>query len=370
MKKHILTQMFVVAALTASAQNYNWGSGSDTLQLDSSLNNVATITIGKPNDTSATGAYNTVDGSSITFGVAVSGTSHLTTYASIDFKNKVTFTNGPNWWTRSEVRGFASEGQTTKITFQDFKFNSNGQGNNAGVNFYNGDTNKGTVIVSLLGSSNLTGGTLLYGNVIVELGATSGIAFGDGKTDTTFGLRDGNTLRLLAANQFSQTSRIASRITTTAEGTHLGGIVEMGGFDLTFRNLEFRHESTNKNLLGIEQIFDFGGNAGVSQSLTITADFAFANLALGDDQKALCRLTIKGYESGVDHLYLAKDYTTDSALKNLVQFDFGGLDYDLVVKEISTGKFEYIATVIPEPSTYAIIFGAIALGFVAYRRRK
>ena len=27
-------------------------------------------------------------------------------------------------------------------------------------------------------------------------------------------------------------------------------------------------------------------------------------------------------------------------------------------------------TVVPEPSTYAVIFGAIALGFVAYRRRK
>ena len=28
------------------------------------------------------------------------------------------------------------------------------------------------------------------------------------------------------------------------------------------------------------------------------------------------------------------------------------------------------ATAVPEPSTYAVIFGAIALGFVAYRRRK
>ncbi|MBQ2722281.1 MAG: PEP-CTERM sorting domain-containing protein [Opitutales bacterium] len=28
------------------------------------------------------------------------------------------------------------------------------------------------------------------------------------------------------------------------------------------------------------------------------------------------------------------------------------------------------AAVVPEPSTYAMIFGAIALGFVAYRRRK
>ena len=30
----------------------------------------------------------------------------------------------------------------------------------------------------------------------------------------------------------------------------------------------------------------------------------------------------------------------------------------------------YSYYVIPEPSTYAMIFGALALGFVAYRRRK
>jgi hypothetical protein len=31
---------------------------------------------------------------------------------------------------------------------------------------------------------------------------------------------------------------------------------------------------------------------------------------------------------------------------------------------------EYGYAAVPEPSTYAIIFGAIALGFVAYHRRK
>ena len=35
----------------------------------------------------------------------------------------------------------------------------------------------------------------------------------------------------------------------------------------------------------------------------------------------------------------------------------------------NSGYYTYTMT-IPEPSTYAMIFGAIALGFVAYRRRK
>ena len=41
----------------------------------------------------------------------------------------------------------------------------------------------------------------------------------------------------------------------------------------------------------------------------------------------------------------------------------------IVVKEISAGKFEYIATVIPEPSTYAMILGALAIAFVFMRRQ-
>ena len=35
--------------------------------------------------------------------------------------------------------------------------------------------------------------------------------------------------------------------------------------------------------------------------------------------------------------------------------------------DAETGELK---STVPEPSTYAIIFGAIALGFVAYRRRK
>ena len=45
-----------------------------------------------------------------------------------------------------------------------------------------------------------------------------------------------------------------------------------------------------------------------------------------------------------------------------------------VAETLAVGKtadgFNSYTMVIPEPSTYAAIFGAIALGFVAYRRRK
>ena len=43
----------------------------------------------------------------------------------------------------------------------------------------------------------------------------------------------------------------------------------------------------------------------------------------------------------------------------------------ILIDDITMNKdFHTYYLAIPEPSTYAMIFGAIALGFVAYRRRK
>ncbi len=43
---------------------------------------------------------------------------------------------------------------------------------------------------------------------------------------------------------------------------------------------------------------------------------------------------------------------------------------DGVFSFIATGFSDYALTTVPEPSTYALIFGSLALAFVAYRRRK
>jgi hypothetical protein len=47
-------------------------------------------------------------------------------------------------------------------------------------------------------------------------------------------------------------------------------------------------------------------------------------------------------------------------------------DKEVLCDQIVGGEYDgfYSYYVIPEPSTYAMIFGALALGFVAYRRRK
>ena len=82
------------------------------------------------------------------------------------------------------------------------------------------------------------------------------------------------------------------------------------------------------------------------------------------------------YQTGMDFInfdlddqILFKTKLSDSALSTLTINGLSG--EDILMKEVMIGKDTYYSYyVIPEPSTYAMIFGAIALGFVAYRRRK
>ncbi len=51
--------------------------------------------------------------------------------------------------------------------------------------------------------------------------------------------------------------------------------------------------------------------------------------------------------------------------------DVSNIAYDGEFLSFVASHFsEYGYAAVPEPSTYAIIFGALALGFVVYRRRK
>ena len=72
-------------------------------------------------------------------------------------------------------------------------------------------------------------------------------------------------------------------------------------------------------------------------------------------------LTFKNYKGELTTriMYEGKEYTMQEAV------DLGFVE----VGKTADG-FNSYTMVIPEPSTYAMIFGALALGFVAYRRRK
>ena len=78
------------------------------------------------------------------------------------------------------------------------------------------------------------------------------------------------------------------------------------------------------------------------------------------------KLFINDYDyNGGDRLYFGKE----NLLYQCVYVNGVLLTADMIEKQ-TAGSYKDKFMVIPEPSTYAMIFGAIALGFVAYRRRK
>ena len=72
-------------------------------------------------------------------------------------------------------------------------------------------------------------------------------------------------------------------------------------------------------------------------------------------------LSIYNFEN--DRIYIGENESTLKSLANIKAYDS---EKNLLEISVVNG---WLSTV-PEPSTYAAIFGAIALAFAAYRRRK
>ncbi len=68
-----------------------------------------------------------------------------------------------------------------------------------------------------------------------------------------------------------------------------------------------------------------------------------------------------------DDKILFKNKLSDTVLSKI---SINGLSGDSIKSVQEGGYYSYYVVAVPEPSTYALIFGALALGFVAYRRRK
>ena len=78
-------------------------------------------------------------------------------------------------------------------------------------------------------------------------------------------------------------------------------------------------------------------------------------------------ITFHDFDYGEDRFISQKELPT-----NLSLIFKGYEDKEIICEKLTSGEYKgyYSYYVIPEPSTYAMIFGALALGFVAYRRRK
>ena len=97
---------------------------------------------------------------------------------------------------------------------------------------------------------------------------------------------------------------------------------------------------------------------------------SFVNLADSDTISIILGETAYGSFRIVDMDESLANYVTNSSIKFT---DANGVDRilgdNLFIKEIESGVFS-VSTVVPEPAEWAMIFGVIALVFIAYRRRK
>ena len=125
---------------------------------------------------------------------------------------------------------------------------------------------------------------------------------------------------------------------------------------------------------------------GASASLILGASNAFTELFSGYAQGATFTITLAGNTLTFGSIDTAKfkeiivsDFqdgliriTDKSSVANVNLNLFTAIENGKKVEQLGwADKGSYMALIaIPEPSTYAMIFGAIALGFVAYRRAK
>jgi len=128
----------------------------------------------------------------------------------------------------------------------------------------------------------------------------------------------------------------------------------LGNSDVLFEN------SFNTNRLTISDGAQVSLALGTSfETLTLVGDFTETSNSISLD-------AIFGDTTGVV-LSAFEDNTTA-----LTVIDSNGQEWtteNLSFNESNSVSFD-LGTAIPEPSTYALIFGVLALGFVVYRRRK
>lgn len=208
-------------------------------------------------------------------------------------------------------------------------------------------------------------------------------------------LMEGGTIKQLAANQLqaNTTLRFQLRSIDTVAGND-AGTFDMGGYNLGLENLYLSAQNKdifvtqNKNF--VTGTIDFGrtteidgeGNL-VSSVIGNQNDLIISNgIVIDPDSSELdltrCFIYLKnmdaddrilaGFNSTFDDSILS-----DEMMKFFVVVDAEGNVIDGTWNKVyddNAGYWAHTFTAIPEPSTFAVIFGALALGFVAYRRRK
>lgn len=273
-------------------------------------------------------------------------------------------------------------------------------------------------IVNFMGSGkNTFNSTVEIHSSVVNLmksGTANAISWNAGTKPTgdtsNIVMRFNSYLNVFGGNQIASSSSDRIRLAVTGENTV--GTVNLNGTNLYVRSLA---TDTGGGSNYAHFVFDYGmTNSGMSDSelaANVTANTSNVDktgygkaqtLALGTMQTNAGNIvTIKNYMYGEDILLVGSNYginNTDES-RNIIIFDtsfyrailkahdagatlvFGEnaseYSYWYAVESYNAEDYQYklelseaMKALVPEPSTYALIFGVLALSFAAYKRRK
>ncbi len=155
------------------------------------------------------------------------------------------------------------------------------------------------------------------------------------------------------------------------------GRIDLNGYSVGTYGLTF-NPSDNYEPKEQRRCTDFYIDFGSSEKAMSTKQTFYIG-SLSDNAGYSClennRVFVKNVSEGDSFIFGewvdadGNDLTTKKIFDTTFRFE-EGVEYE--VSKITSGEYagQYSLTIIPEPSTYAMIFGALALGFVVYRRRK
>ncbi len=245
-----------------------------------------------------------------------------------------------------------------------FEFSTKPSGSNyiylAGTTTISGQT---TANASSFGSSWSKWRISPAGNITISKSQTSSILLGT--KDSGIITLDSATLTLessnaLAANATNGQDKITLEISTSANSFSNSAKLIL--------NADENGQKTTNSFAGVWLRGTSDKNVGSNLVITLNGnELIFGNVNKGDTAN-IGLIYITDFAEGLFKINtIASEYLGE---KNKVTFLRAGTDtdYDDLYWDSSTGYITAIA--VPEPSTYAAIFGALALGFVIYRRRK
>ena len=229
------------------------------------------------------------------------------------------------------------------------------------------------------------GGTFNYGNITTGLGMSGHAtiwAKGTMVLDNALKIQSGGIVEIKSGrDEFSSGAAIRKG---TAEGGNgrivlSGGMLMIGSKDAIATDIGLYSDTDSTISISADNSFQsmfFNLNTHLSLILENSAKASFRGIGLYNDKgnTANVDLTIEGFAA--DSVFFDSNYWWDTAQITAVDKDNNVYQKDqlelvAVGEDLSKyGKYVLSVKQIPEPATYAAVFGAMALALAVYRRRK